>query len=114
MPEDTTREETFAFRLLGLPEMAIEQLRMVLPEVPLTVRKRDDSFVVSFDIGEEMDLEPLYSFLESKSLDPRTYSVWISVTTESDQSGVSVPDHVLRVIRRTSGGVDFSFLACLG
>lgn len=69
---------------------------------------------MSLEITESPDFGPPYSFLDGVSLDPSSYSVWISVVISSDHSGVSVPEHVRELIRRTNGGIDFSFTAALG
>ncbi len=114
MAEDTSREETFGFRLTALTEDQITALRQLLPDVPLTVRKKGERSVVSFDVTEVMRLQGLYRFLSQTTLDPESYGVWISVVTNSDHSGVSLPLYVRDLVRRTTGRVDFSFMACLG
>ncbi len=114
MTEDISRKEKFAFRFIGLSETSLTKLQTMLKALSLTVRIRNDGFVVSFDITEKTDLEPLYRFLSENSIDSSKYSTWISVVTSSDHSGVSLPRYVLDLIRQTKGGVDFSFVACLG
>jgi hypothetical protein len=85
-----------------------------MPAVQLTVRRRAAGSVVSFDLTEYFDLESLCSFIADSGVDAKTYSVWISVVCSGDQGGVELPEHVLKVIRRTAGGVDISFASCLG
>jgi hypothetical protein len=111
---DTFQEATFGFRFLCLSEPELSSLRQLMPAVRLTVRPRAAGFVVSFDLPESFDLESLCSFIADSGVDARTYSVWISVICSGDQGGVEVPAHVLKVMRRTSGGVDISFASCLG
>ena len=114
MVEDTSREEIFGFRIMSLTDDQITALRESLPEVPLTIRRRGVSSVVSFDVVEATGLEGLYKFLSQEAIAPDSYSVWISVVTSSDHSGVSVPKYIRDLIRRTGGGIDFSFTAALG
>ena len=114
MVEDPCRTETFAFRFVGLSEASLTKLQDVLGALFLTVRSFKEGFVVSLDITEKTDLEPLYRLLSENLIDSSNYSVWISVVTDSDHGGASLPNYVLDLIRRTKGGVDFSFVACLG
>jgi hypothetical protein len=113
MVEDTSREEIFGFRLIALTDHQVKRLQEHLPGVPFTVRKKENGSVVSFDVTATTRLQGLYAFLAETSLDPESYSVWISVVTSSDHSGVSVPRYVRELIRNTSGGIDFSFTAAL-
>ena len=66
------------------------------------------------ELDERSNLEPLYQFLDAEPLDPKTYSVWVSVVSSSDHDGISLPEYILDLIRRTKCGVDFSFVASLG
>lgn len=109
----THHEETFSFRFMQLTEAEVERLRATLPLAGIEVRQRKDSeerFVAAFDLTEGMDLEPLYGFIEGVSPDPADYSIWISLRTDSDHDGLSVPPHVLEIVRRIGVGVDFSFV----
>jgi hypothetical protein len=114
MVEDTSRRERFWFRFTSLSDKDLKTLQDLLPTIPFTIRKKGDVSVVSFEIVAGMDLEGLYTFLAQVRIDPSTYSVWISVVTSSDHSGVSLPPYVRDLVRNTSGGIDFSFTAALG
>lgn len=114
MVEDTSRRERFWFRFTSLSDKDLKKLQGLLPTIPFTIRKKGDVSVVSFEIAAGMDLEGLYTFLAQVPIEPSTYSVWISVVTSSDHSGVSVPGYVRDLIRRANAGIDFSFTACLG
>ena len=62
---------------------------------------------------EDTDFAGLYRYLETESLQPGTYSVRVFIVSSSDYDGVSVQQRILELIRRTSCGIDFSFVACL-
>jgi hypothetical protein len=111
MVEDTSRRERFSFRFIALSDAAVDALRRALPDAPLRTRKHDTHTTAVIDLSETLDLDPLYAFIDESGAPPSSYGVWISVVTASDHSGVSVPPHVLDLIRRTRGGVDFSFVA---
>lgn len=108
------QEATFGFRFMSLSEGELGRLRELLPGVTFTARSRSAGLVVSFDLTEGFDLDSLCAFIAESGAQPKTYSVWISVVASSDQGGVALPSHILAVVRRTSGGVDFSFASCLG
>ena len=104
------REEAFSFRFIQLAIGTAERVREQLGNFKQEFRRPD---VVSLAIDETSNLELLYAFLEQESLPSGTYSVWISLLTSSDHGGVSLPDYILELVRRTRVGVDFSFVACL-
>ena len=104
---------TFSFRFLSLSDHELGRLQELLPGVTFTARSRGASLVVSFDLNENVDLDSLCAFIGESGTDPAKYSVWISLVASADQGGVALPAHVLQAIRRTSGGVDFSFVSCL-
>lgn len=81
------------------------------PHIEIQSRKSD---VIMLVLDEGSNLEPLYEFLDVEDLDSKTYSVWVSVVSSSDHDGISLPQHILDLIRRTKCGVDFSFVASLG
>jgi len=112
MQEDTSRTERFYMRFMALSASAQRALREALPPTTeIRTRTHEDGTTVIFQLSDTADYEPLYRFLDRSNLDPATYSVWISVVTESDHSGVSVPNYVLKLIRRIRGGLDYSFVA---
>ena len=104
-------KESFRFRFTKLSSNTALRLRNTILDIELHSRKPD---VILFVLDDSSNLEPLYQFLESEPLDPKTYSVWVSVVSSSDQDGISLPPYILDIIRRTKCGVDFSFVASLG
>lgn len=107
----TFHEEEFSFRLTHLTPEVATRLRDSLSNIEIQSRRAD---VVALVLRADTNLEPLYEFLKSEHLDPRTYSVWISVVSSSDHDGVALPKFVVDVIRHTECGVDFSFVGSLG
>jgi hypothetical protein len=111
MFEDTSRTERFSMRLMALSEQRLQALRQALPGIELKVRQTAMGTTAVFELSEDVDYEPLLAFLDNSHVDSKSYSVWVSVVTSSDHSGVSVPGYVLKLIRRTQGGLDFSFVS---
>jgi hypothetical protein len=103
-------KEIFRFRFTKLISSAAFRLRSSILDIELQSRKPE---VILLVLDEGSDLEPLYKFLEAEGLDPKTYSMWASVVSSSDHDGVTLPQYVLEIVRRTKCGVDFSFVASL-
>lgn len=104
------REESFSLRFTKLSPDSASRVRDKLCEFNMTSRRAD---IVSLDLNETLNLDPIYSFVENGSLDPSTYSIWVSLITSSDHGGVSLPGYILELARRTGAGIDFSFVASL-
>ncbi len=116
--EELYRKERFSFRFINLSEQAATAIRQALPNVRFKAPKSSlpqsgPGLVLSFDLGETLDLSPLYAMLEKLTLSPGTYGVWISLRTSSDHGGVAVPTYILDLVRATRCGLDFSFVSCL-
>jgi hypothetical protein len=114
MVEDSSRTERFSMRFMALDEQQLQALQRALPGIELKVRQSEVGTTAVFDLSEDVDYEPLCAFLDDARIDSKNHSVWVSVVTSSDHSGVSVPDYVLRLIRRTQCGLDFSFVSVGG
>jgi hypothetical protein len=106
----TYHKETFSFRFTKLSSGGASRLRNSIRHIELQSRIPE---VIVLVLDKSSDLEPLYKFLDAEALDPSTYSVWVSVVSSSDHDGVSLPPHILNIVRRTRCGVDFSFVASL-
>jgi hypothetical protein len=104
-------DEEFGFRFTGLtPEMQ-KRLRVALPGFEIGSRDPQVALVV---LRAAQDLQPLYAFLEREDIEPGSCSVWVSVVTSRDHDGLKLPQDIVDLIRLTKGGVEFSFVACLG
>jgi hypothetical protein len=110
MVNATYHKETFRFRFTNLTSSVALRLRGSILHIELQSRRPE---VILLVLDEGSDLEPLYKFLDAEVLDPKTYGVWVSVVSSRDHDGVSLPQFILNVVRRTNCGVDFSFVASL-
>jgi hypothetical protein len=109
MTQAAFREEEFSFRFIKLTPEVAGRLRDRLSGLGMESRRPD---VISLPLRAGTDYRPLVQFIASEELDPTTYSVWASVVTSRDHGGISLPAHVLNIVRETRAGVDFSFVAC--
>lgn len=104
-------DEEFGFRLTGLTAEMQSRLRTALPDFEIGTRDPQVALVI---IRADQDLQPLFSFLEMEEIEATSCSVWVSVVSSGDHDGLRLPERVVDLIRRTKGGVEFSFVACLG
>lgn len=104
-------DEEFGLRFTGLTVEMQTKLRAALPGYEIGSRDPRIALVI---LHAGQDLEPLYTFLEREQIEPASYSVWVSVVTSRDHDGLSLPKGIVDLIRMTKGGVEFSFVACLG
>ena len=105
------RDEEYGFRLTGLTPDMQNRLRTALPNFEIGSRDPRVALVI---LRADQDLQPLYSFLEKEDVEPTSCSVWVSVVSSRDHDGLQLPKRIVDLIRRTKGGVEFSFVACLG
>jgi hypothetical protein len=107
------RKPRIHFRIVGLPSEHLERVREVLADrtVRVSERKRQGvpGAVVAMEIDEGFPVAAVASLVQELGLSNDSYGVYISLVTESDQDGLTVPESALRVIREVGGQLDFSF-----
>jgi hypothetical protein len=102
------------FRFVGLSGEHLDRVRETLAShaVQVADRKRragQRAEVVAIPIDERFPVAAVASLVQELGLSSDSYGVYISLVTESDQDGLTVPEPVLRVIREVGGQLDFSF-----
>jgi hypothetical protein len=101
------------FRVVGLPSEHLERVREVLLDrtVRVSSRKRQglQGEVVAVEIDEAFPVAAVASLVRELGLSSDSYGVYISLVTEADQDGFTVPESALRVIREVGGQLDLSF-----
>ena len=111
--DNTHRKLRIYFRVVGLPSEHLERVRQVLADraMRLSARKRQggQGEVVAIEIDEDFPVAAVASLVQELGLSNDSYGVYISLVTEADQDGFTVPESALRVIREVGGQLDFSF-----
>lgn len=101
------------FRITALTEKKLYLLEETVASArPLGVGrnfKNPKLFVATFKIKKGRRYDDLCKFLSANKIPESTYGLYISILTTKLISGVSVPDYVLKVFRRTGGHIDFVF-----
>jgi hypothetical protein len=112
MTDKTHRKLGIYFRLVGLSGEHLDRLREVLVDQTVRVRKGpgvQGAEVIAIEIDETFPLARVASLVQELGLSNESYGVYISLVTESDQDGLTVPESAMRVIREVGGQLDFSF-----
>ena len=111
--DNTHRKLRIHFRVVGLPGELLERVREVLADrtVRASARKPPgvEGEVVAIEIDEDFPVAAVASLVRELGLSSDSYGVYISLVTEADQDGFTVPESALRVIREVGGQLDFSF-----
>jgi hypothetical protein len=111
--ETAHRNSRICFRIVGLPGAHLARLRAALADCAVQVSERTGQgghgAVVAIAIDDDFPVAAVASLVEELGLPGDSYGVYISLVTESDQDGLTVPESALRVIREVGGRLDFSF-----
>lgn len=113
MADKPHRETRIYFRAVGLSGEHLARVREVLAASSARVSERNrggvQGAVVAIEIDEGFPVAAVASLVEELGLSSDSYGVYISLVTESDQDGLTVPESALRVIRGVGGQLDVSF-----
>ena len=106
----THRKERYVFRFIGIDSEVLKMLSECCNPAHLTIRHTDERGIVAVvDLTENVD----YSWLIEISQHPQFVGIqkglYVSLVTDSDSSGVSVPSWVSTIYLAVGGSLDFSF-----
>jgi hypothetical protein len=111
--DEAHRNLRIHFRIVGFPGEHLERLRAALGDRVLHVaesrRQGVQGAVVAVAIDEDFPVAMVASLVQELGLPSDHYGVYVSLVTDSDHDGLSVPESALRVIREVGGQLDFSF-----
>jgi hypothetical protein len=108
--DETHRKLRIHFRLVGLPREHLDRVRETLAGRSVRVADHGtEGMVVAIEIDEEFPVSEIASLVRELGLSNESYGVYISLVTESDHDGLTVPESALRVVREVGGQLDFSF-----
>lgn len=105
------RNEKIFFRIVGLKKNLIDDYKKIVDseELEVTRYKKTNTFVVSFPIFKWHNFDELIDFIVNHQIEENIYGIYVSLVTESDHDGVSLPRHVVELHKKIGGHLDFSF-----
>lgn len=111
MENEVFREERFYFRLIGLTEDQKEKLKKYVKSFKEGKHWKTGEIVLSFPLEITKDYGFLENFLHEAGLSDEKFGIYISLITDNDNDGISVPDYILKIYKRVGGRIDFSIIA---
>jgi hypothetical protein len=110
--QDKHRKVEFWFRITGLDAGTLSRLREAFESQQVQVydgpRTAIPGAVASIAIQPDFPIQAMADFVRNHEIPEDRFGVYVSMTTESDHDGISVPDHVVDVIRQCGGQLDVS------
>lgn len=105
------RNERISFRIVGLEGGLLDDYKKCIgtEEFRATKYKDTSTFVVTFPIEKKRNFNGLIEFINQYHIDENIYGIYVSLVTESDHDGVSLPRHVVELHKKIGGHLDFSF-----
>jgi len=105
---DPDREE-YSYRFWGIDQALLSELQEAC-SVESQWNEDIQSHVACVSLMNEASCCALLSFLSDHPPSPMDHGVYISLVTDSDQAGFSVPDYILHLLREYNGSLDVSFI----
>jgi hypothetical protein len=102
----------FSFRILEVNSSELDEFNDYFKQTygyRHKKKKDSDKFTIVLELNEKTDYAPLAEYiLKHQGLNGRC-GIYISLVTELDSDGLSVPDFVLSLLINIKGTLDFSF-----
>ena len=101
------------FRIIGLTAAQVRRFKQNVLSVQNyklgNYHENSALFVMTFKIKKSESYNDLCGFLKTARLPDTSYGLWVSILTTRMSGGVRVPDHIVRLYKRTGGLIDFNF-----
>ncbi|WP_156955817.1 hypothetical protein [Solidesulfovibrio alcoholivorans] len=112
MDASNRRFEKFSFRIIGASEDIVNNIGSVLDESLFKQRdyyKDKNLKVISVELKEGVDYSNFIALIKSSKVERRKCGIFASLVTDSDTSGIAVPDFVVDMYLEIGYALDFSF-----
>src|SRR4051812_20510961 len=104
------RNERIGFRFLKLSHSDAEHLSKFAEEPTVRLKKgTSDEYVLSFWMRDDGKYDWLIDLIRARGFSEEDYGFFVSLVTERDSDGVSLPEFARKLFRQTGGRMDFSF-----
>ncbi len=108
---DVFRAEKYSFVLLNISSDLIKELTEIFDiDVSFGLLRESSVPVAVISMYDESNIDKIIGAIEHLHLDESTYEIRISLVTESDSDGLSVPDFITHLHRRIGGHISFSYV----
>jgi predicted NAD-dependent protein-ADP-ribosyltransferase YbiA (DUF1768 family) len=104
-------DEEISLRFIDLSETVAAKFVRMLPK-SWTIEKRrwrkTENVLLAIELSRNLDVERLSDAIRQSRIPRRKFGIWISLVTESDHDGVTVPIWICDLHQRIGGKIDFS------
>ena len=122
--ENPYREISICFRVLDVPDMIVNKFQTDLQDLPITHSKwaygpeldtkhhvcpDGPISIMQIEISDKLNCLKLQKYLEKQAMQ-LSFGIWVSLVTDSDSDGLSIPTYVVDFLRSVGGTLDFSFV----
>jgi len=110
MSEIGEHTEKFYFRVIGLLPEQIRFMRDAMSNIPIEDRQRKgrNDYVVSIELSSSDICAALRQNLMDNPLKV-PFGIYVSLVTERDSDGLSIPQYICNFWKEIGGSLDFSF-----
>jgi hypothetical protein len=103
-------QEEYLYRFIGVDDAFLLDLKKTFAVVQVRREKESKNYVACILLNSKETCSSLIMFLSKCNIAFINHGVYISLVTDSDQAGFTVPDHILDLLRIYKGSLDVSFI----
>lgn len=107
---DADHEEYF-YRFIGLSAKQLAGLQEACSSLSIESKWNEEKqgYVVCVPLIDKAAAHSIQGYLSAHDLSAIQQGVYVSLVTDSDQAGFTVPDHILDLLRENTATLDVSF-----
>lgn len=112
---DNYRSEKYFFRFYTLSHSIYNKTIEILKKRKITYEtgkhfKNKKRLVIVILLNKKSRVNFFIKIVRENKLNPKQYGIYVSLITDRDNDGVSVPSNVLKIYNKLGGSFDFSFI----
>jgi hypothetical protein len=113
MKNQNYHEEYYYLRFVDISEQQVQLFKLKFLDTEIDqIKKREktNDYVASIKLTQETNLDKITDFIKSTAIPESNFGIWVSLFSNNDHDGVSVPLLVLNIYKQIGGSIDFSFV----
>lgn len=106
-------EFLFYFRLVGVSKAISDSFDLKFPDVddkPKRIQKDPTKFVIFIPLEDDLiSSQDLRSFIQEHNISEKNYGVWVSIISEFESGGLTLPKKISKFYLDIGGTFDISY-----
>ncbi|MCU7891433.1 MAG: hypothetical protein KZQ78_07400 [Candidatus Thiodiazotropha sp. (ex Ustalcina ferruginea)] len=103
-------DTAYSLRLVGIEESTIKDFKITFPNIEVEYRKKKGSkFILIFEMNSKLDYSAINDYF-NKYCTYEKLDIFVSITSETDNYIVDLPEYVIQAIRKLPAKVCISFI----